>query len=107
MSVSLRSCTRLRVGPYVDSTDRARDRAQRGAQRYGPKDLSKPIKAELLERNSLSLLHNPQSEAGQRLLRDKYNLPEPLPAISRSCGQRSDLNGKLFSAKSMMSLGRE
>ena len=90
----------IKGGASFHSVDMARDRTHKSAERYGVKDISKPIRAELLERKSLLLMQNPQSDVGQRLLREKYNLPDPLPLAYRSCGQRTDLSGKVFSAKS-------
>ena len=61
---------------------------------------SKPIRADLNERKSMLLMSNPQSDMGQKILREKFNLPAPVQNKVRQCGQKTDANGKLFSAKS-------
>lgn len=65
--------------------------------RIGP---TKPIKAGLDERKTSMLLGNPQSEMGQKILRERFNLPAPIVPKSRPCGQKAQSAGKLFSSKS-------
>lgn len=66
----------------------------------GKTGAGKPVKADLNERKTSMLLSNPQSELGQKILREKFNLPAPIVPKNRPCGQKTLSAGKLFSAKS-------
>jgi len=71
----------------------AKSIAQRGSW-------TKTVKADLSEKKSSVLMGNPQSELGQKILREKFNLPAPVVNKTRQVGQK-ELSGKIFSAKSI------
>ena len=70
--------------------------AKAGTQKQG---WNKPVKSELSDKKASILMSNPQSELGQKILREKFNLPAPVVNKLRQCGQK-DSNGKIFSCKS-------
>jgi hypothetical protein len=67
------------------------------------KDFSKPIKTEVLDKKASKLISNPQNFFGNQILREKYNLPQPVLSKVRNCGIKMDMGRKLFSAKSISS----